>query len=358
MIRIGYASLRDAVQAGVLSAAQAERLWQFLQRREQHTPNFRAAHILYYLGGLLAIGAMSLFMTLGWERFGGAALFALAALYAVLGLWLAEALRARQLLLPSAICAALVVALTPLAVYGAQQMLGWWPAGSAYRDYHRQIDGRWLLMELATLVVGALLLWRYRRPFLVLPLAFTLWYVSMDLAPWLHGGAADDGTWRQLVSLQVGLLMLLLALWVDLRSRRQPDFAFWLYLFGGLAFWGGLSLLTTDGGWHQFLYGSVNLLLIALGALLQRRIFVVLGGFGSAGYLGYLSYQVFADSWLFPLALTALGLAVVYAGILWQRHELALAARLRAWLPASLRSLLEQQAPLLPVFESEPDMDG
>jgi hypothetical protein len=70
--------------------------------------------------------------------------------------------------------AAFVVALTPLAIYGLQVALGAWPEGMDYRDYHRLIDWRWLLMELGTLAVGAVMLWRYPLPFLVMPVAVTL----------------------------------------------------------------------------------------------------------------------------------------------------------------------------------------
>jgi hypothetical protein len=61
--------------------------------------------------------------------------------------------------------------------------------------------------------------------------------MSMDLTPFLFGEA--DSTWelRKLVSLWFGLLIALLAFWVDIRARHDKDFAFWLYLFGIIAFW-------------------------------------------------------------------------------------------------------------------------
>ncbi|MGC8697915.1 MAG: hypothetical protein ACP5Q0_05520, partial [Halothiobacillus sp.] len=46
---------------------------------------------------------------------------------------------------------------------------------------------RWVMMELATLASGVIILWRYRLPFLVMPIAVTLLYMSMDLAPFLFG---------------------------------------------------------------------------------------------------------------------------------------------------------------------------
>jgi len=336
--------LDEAVRRGLVSDAQAEALWGFLSERAADTPSFRFTHILYYLGGLLAIGAMTLFMTLGWERFGGWGLFFIALLYAGAGLWATEHLLHRQRLpIPAGIVAAFVVVLTPLAVYGLQSALGWWAEGRVYRDYHTYIDWRWLLMELATLAVAAVMLWRYRLPFLVMPVAATLWYLSMDLTPFLFGDA--DITWelRKFVSLWFGLLIALLAFWVDVRTRHAKDYAFWLYLFGVLAFWGGLSLMRSDDELGKFLYFCINLLMIVVGAILSRRVFAVFGGLGAAGYVGYLAYNVFRDSIVFPFVLTAIGFAVIWLGIVWQRREQEVTARLRGLLPVPLRELVERR---------------
>jgi hypothetical protein len=233
--------------------------------------------------------------------------------------------------------------LTPLAIYGLQSALGWWAEGRVYRDYHTYIDWRWLLMELATLAVAAAMLWRYRLPFLVMPVGVTLWYLSMDLTPFLFGDA--DATWelRKFVSLWFGLLIVLLAFWVDVRTRHAKDYAFWLYLFGVLAFWGGLSLMRSDDELSKFLYFCINLLMIVVGAILSRRVFAVFGGLGAAGYVGYLAYNVFKDSIVFPFVLTGIGFAVIWLGIVWQRREQELTARLRSLLPAPLRELVERR---------------
>jgi len=343
-MRISANTLRQAVDRGILDAGQAERLWAFLEASASDTPGFRFTHILYYLGGLMAMGAMSLFMTLGWESFGGWGLLAISAAYAAAGLALTEnLLHARRLPVPAGITATFVVALTPLAVYGFQEGMGWWAEGMVYRDYHRFIDWRWMFMELATLAAGAVMLWRYRLPFLVLPVAATLWYMSMDLTPFLFGQA--DATWelRKLVSLWSGVAIALVGLWVDLRTRGDKDFAFWLYIFGVAAFWGGLSLMRSDSELDKFLYFCVNLALILCGAALRRRVFAVFGGLGVAGYLGYLSWNVFKDSLLFPFALTFIGLGVIWMGILWQRREKAVALWLRRFMPQPLRDLMDRR---------------
>lgn len=336
--------LKEAVERGLVTADQSERLWAFVSERGMNTPSFRFTHVLYYLGGLIAIGAMTLFMTLGWELFGGWGLLFIALAYAGVGLWLTEHLLKRlRLPIPAGIAATFVVALTPLAVYGLQTALGLWTEGRVYRDYHTYIDWRWVLMEFATLAVGAVMLWRYRLPFLVMSLAVTLWYMSMDLTPFLFGAA--DTTWelRKFMSLWFGLLMLLLAFWVDVRTHDDKDYAFWLYLFGALAFWGSLSLMDSGSELNKFLYLCINLFMIGVGAILSRRVFAVFGGLGTAGYIAHLAYNVFKDSLMFPFVLTLMGLGIVYLGILWQRHEAAISSRLRGLLPQPLQDLLTRR---------------
>ena len=151
-----------------------------------------------------------------------------------------------------------------------------------------------------------------------MPIAVTLWYMTMDITDVIAGG---DITWelRKLVSLYSGLLMIGIAFWVDIRSRHRADYAFWLYIFGVITFWGGLSSQSSDDELSKFIYFCINLLMIGIGALLIRRVFVVFGALGSCGYLGYLAFDVFSDSWLFPMTLTAIGFGVVYLGILWQK---------------------------------------
>ena len=336
--------LKAATTKGIISELQADKLWAFICESQKDTPSFCFTHVLYYLGGLIAIGAMSLFMNLGWERLGGWGLFSTAIVYAFAGLWFTEYfLKRKQLKIPASIMATFVVALTPLAVYGVQAALGWWPANEHYRNYHTHIDWRWIIMELATLVIGMVMFWRYKMTFLVMPIAMTLWYMSMDLTLLLF--REPDLTWelRELVSLWFGLVICLLAFWVDIRSQQKKDFAFWLYLFGVLAFWGGLSMMRSNSEFSKFIYLCINLAMVIVGAILTRRVFTIFGGFGIAGYLGHLAYDVFKDSMMFPFILTIIGLGIIYAGVALQRHEKRITTRLRAFLPLTMRELIENR---------------
>lgn len=331
--------LHNAAEQHIISVAQADALYDFLQVQGDDVPRFSFTHVLYYLGGLIAIGAMTLFMNLGWESFGGAGIVVLSALYAAIGLLLTRSFARKNLTIPAGICATFVVCLTPLAIYGLQQWLGLWPDNSRYRDYHQYIQWHWLYMELGTLAVGVAMAWRYKYPFLIMPIAVTLWYMTMDITAMLTGG---DYYWdlRKIVSMYSGLLMIALAFWVDIRSRHTADYAFWIYIFGVLAFWGGMSAQYSDSELAKLIYFSINIAMIGVGVLLVRRVFVVFGAIGSCGYLAYLASEVFADSWLFPISLTVIGLGIIYLGVLWQKHEQAITVKVRSLLPLAFSELL------------------
>ena len=197
-------------------------------------------------------------------------------------------------------------------------------------------------MELATLAIGAGVFWRYRLSFLIMPIAVTLWYMSMDLTNFLFYDGDYSWELRKIVSLWFGLLMILFAFWVDIRTKHNKDYAFWLYLFGVMTFWGGLSMMHSDSELNKFIYLCINLVMIAAGAMLSRRVFTVFGGLGAAGYLGHLAYDVFKNSMIFPFALTIIGLGVIYLGIIWQRNEKAISSKLRGLLPSTMRQLIER----------------
>lgn len=351
--------LQAAADAGVLNPSEIDGLLAFLAQRFAKSPQrsearFTGTHVLYYLGGMLAIGAASLFTTLAVEALGMGALLVLSVLYALAAIGIAAKLEKHGFGIPAGIFATLAIALVPLAVFALQHVLGFWadgPHAEHYRDYHRYIDWRWLLMELATLAAGTVLLWRFRHPFLMMPIAVTLWYMGMDIVPAmiLQGGGGGDwfggAAWqlRKRITLVFGIVMLMGAFFVDLRSRHDKDYAYWLYLFGLLTFWGALSMMGTGKLSGKLFYLAINFMLVFTGAVLGRRVFAVFGGIGIAMVLGDLSWNLFKDSFAFVVVLTLLGFSLIGTGLWWSRHEAQLSARFRAVLPADLRELLENR---------------
>ena len=362
-MRIERSLLDTAVQRGIIDQPQAQALWTLLVEDQKDTPQFSFNHLLYYLGGLVAIGGVSVFVTLGWETLGGPGLALVGlAVMAVAAILTDYFLNQQKLAIPAGLMAALVVAATPLAIYGIQRTLGFWQATDTYRSFHVLVDWRWIGMELGTLIVGAAVYWRWRLPFSIMPVAFVLWYLSMDLAPLVHAALTGNLKpfnpdlpyeqqrvlanlyWdiRRWVSVVFGLIVAGCAIAVDSTNRSGRDHAFWLHLAGVAAFWGGLTAMDSNNEFGKFVYFLINLTMLLFGAAIGRRVYTVFGGFGIAAYLGHLSYKVFRDSLMFPVALMLIGLGVIWLGVLWQRHEAAINAMLQRYLPESLRRLTLQ----------------
>ena len=92
-------NLEQAAAENIISNQQAEALYDYLANRSQDVPKFTFTHVLYYLGGLIAIGAMTLFMNLGWESFGGAGIFFISLLYAGVGIKISNSFAVKGCLL-------------------------------------------------------------------------------------------------------------------------------------------------------------------------------------------------------------------------------------------------------------------
>jgi hypothetical protein len=347
-MKITRDDLRWAASQGVIQAGQDEALWRALEQRGKDRPRFDAAHLAYYAGALIVIAAMGWLLTKAWDQLPGLALSGIAAGYAVIFViasgWLWDRLGLR---VPGGLLLTMAVCMTPMAIYGVLRQYGLWPSGDpgSYRGFHIWVKGSWIALELGTVLAGVAAL-RFRRfAFIAAPIAVALWYLSMDLAPLLLGGDEGGLSYRDRawVSLWFGLVMLVVAYAIDLRGRDE-DFAFWIYLGGLCAFWGGLSGMDTGSELGKFFYLLVNLALIAVSLVLRRVMFVVFGALGALGYLGHLAYRVFEDSFLFPVALTALGLSIIALGVIYHRNRGQIERQLQARIPAGLRNLLPPRA--------------
>lgn len=341
-MRIEREALRRAADRSGIPAAQADRLWAALEEEGAAAGHarFDATHVIYYSGALVIIGAMGWFMTRAWEQFGGPGIFGVASAYALAFLAAGARLwREPSRRIPAGLLLTVAVSMVPLAVYGLERWTGFWPREDPglYTRFHPYINGSWLIMEAATVVAGlaALRVWRF--PFLTAPVAYALWFMSMDLADLVVHDHYRD---REYLTMLFGLVLLLATYVADLRSK-SVDLSFWGYLFGLAAFWGGLTSMNSDSELSKFLYFLVNLFLVFLSLALRRKAFLVFGALGVFGYLYHLADRVFRDSLLFPVALSLAGIAILYGGLQYQRRQ----KDAQAWFR---RSVLPHIARLVP----------
>jgi len=240
------------------------------------------------------------------------------------------------LLFPAAVCT------TPLAVFGIESATHFWVQGDpgAYTGFYDWIKGSWGPMELATVAVGFATIWYVRFPFLVAPISFASWFLSMDLAPFVFRTSSSELAWndRMTISIVVGFVTIVAALFIDRVTRE--DYAIWLYFFGSMSFWGGVwGRAENADELTQFMTLVIALVFIAASPVLGRRVLAVYGCLGCFAYMGHLAWA-FRDSLSFPVVLTVVGLGVIGLGLLFQRHLARIEAVTDALIPDAMRKLI------------------
>lgn len=337
MRKITADELRVAVQRAGLPADAFERIQAALATEAETVPNFEAAHISYYLGALLIIGAMGWFVTNAWDRLSGLTLSAIAIGYGVLfGAAGVHLFRKASTKIPGGLLVAVAVCMTPMAVYGVERAAGWWPQTDpgSYANFHPFINGSWVAMECVTVLIAGLALKFVRFPFITAPAAYALWYLSMDATAWIFGmnWSFHQECW---ISVIFGLAMLIAAYLVD--GVSEQDFSFWFYLFGLLTFSGGLSLMGSGSQLGRAIYCLIHLAMMALAILLGRRVFLVFGAIGTFVYLATEAEEFFRNSFGFTIALTLIGIAFISGGIAYKRQEARFESKLSRFMPGRVR---------------------
>ena len=345
--------LQAAVEAGIIGADTRDRLVAFVNAQARTAPDaaprpkFDVSHVLWYAGALIIITAMGLFSTAAFAALGGFALTATALAYALGFVLLGQRLwRSPDLRVPGGLCVAVAVSLAPLAIYGVQDALNMWSFSKpgSYKDFFPYINGSWIYMELGAILAAGIALRFFPFPFILLIAAVALWFMSMDIVRWFGSDAVGDWEMRRRVSLAFGLLMILVAWTLDLVRARQGDFGFWLHLFGAITLWSALAFSESSTEFGKAVFCLISIGFIALGLFLNRRIYAVLGTIGIAGYLGYLAADVFKEILSFTFALSALGLAIIFLGIAFQRRQRQINAAIERHMPTALRALRPARA--------------
>ncbi len=337
-------NFHEAAKAGLITEDQADSLAAFYTAPapdRAHLPRFDMTNVLWYMGAIIAMAAMGLFSNRVFDQMGAEALLATALAYTVIFFLAGNFLWRRGLHIPGGLLIAAMVAMAPLAVFSVQDMLGWWGAFSrpgTYGEFYVWVKGSWVFMELATIVVAAVAVRFYPFGFIALIAAIALWFLSMDLTPWFAQSADFSWTLREKISMYFGLCLIFVAWGVDL-AQGEVDYAYWLHLAAIAAFWGGLTSQSSDSEWAKFLYCLINIGLIGFALFLVRRVYAIFGAVGIALYLGHLAHEVFQDSLLFPFALSAIGLALVAAGIGMLRNRARIAAAFERLLPEGAAKL-------------------
>lgn len=334
-----------AAEQGVLPREDAERLvqWGFEQRFNQslgvaepapveRRKGLNLVTVAYYFGAMLMISACAWFLGDKWAELGSPGVLITVVVYAGTAAGLGWWLREKGFIIGGGLLITVAVCLVPLLIYTIEDIMGVWPRQSQgpYELYHPWINGSRIPLELATILAAAFALRFVRFAFLTAPIAFSFLFLSIDLAAF---ASRTDLSWntRQWITAVVGLFTILVGYALERKLHtpgepRSEDFAFWCYLLGMIAFWGGLTSMSGESELMKALYALLNVGLIWLAIKLRRSTFLVFGAIGVHLYLGHLAYSVFEDSSFFPFVLALLGLSLILLTVWLQRSVVARAS--------------------------------
>jgi len=309
-VTINRADLDWAASQGLVANDQVSKLWQALVERSTPASKFDLIHLAYYGGAALVLIAMAIFMGLVTMQYQAPALVATSAVYAAAFIGLGHHLFFRKgLQVPGGVMFTLAVSIVPVIVFGIMNI-----------SHINTLDpSEALVIEIATIAAAVVALTFVRFPFLTMPLFTALWFMSITITDMVTSqGSFFWGNNQLVVSMAFGSLMTAASVAID--RRTSEDYAFWGYLFGVSSFW--LALTFFDKGGHLGMAGyfAVNLVLMLASVVLQRRIFLATGALGATGYLMYLAWDVF-NGMAFPIALSAIGVGVILAGIKYHQNK-------------------------------------
>ena len=293
----------------------------------EQSKGFNLVTVAYYFGAMLMITACGWFLGDKWDDLGSTGILVTALIYALISLSLGLWLRGKGFVVGGGLLVTVAVCLVPLITYSIEAILGFWPLDDpgAYKEYYPRIHGSWIVMEWATITAALIALRFVRFGFLTAPMAFSFWFFSMDIAEIILGARFENWNSRSWVSVIVGIVIILIGYGLSRTMHkegepRSEDFAFWCYLFGLMAFWGGLTSMDSDSELGKAIYALINIGLIGIALKLKRAVFLVFGAVGVHVYFGHLAYTVFKDSFLFPFALALLGLSLIVVTVFAQRY--------------------------------------
>lgn len=291
--------------------------------------------VAWWGGTLLVIVAMLALVPLLMERYGRHVLLAAALLYgaafAVAAWWLWFRARYET---AGGLMATLAVCMAPAVVLGVMVS-----AGLAHPDGGLPTGGG-IAMELAAVAAGLAALAAIRFTFLLVPVIVAVWIFVYDAPLDLWGYDCTEGDACAAISFWYGVVLVGAAYAMD--HLLRDDYAFWGYFFGALGMTVSLFLLAflvRDSDALRAVFALVCVGMVLFAMVVRRDVFVVFGTIGVLAYLLYLIWDLFEGSLVFPLVLSAVGVALVFAGVRWHRRRGAMLHAVQARLPPFVRRL-------------------
>ncbi len=333
-----------AVSKELISDRQRDALWTAFETRLQVRPGFGLIHLVYYLGALIVISAMTWFMTEAWDRFADSGILMTATIYSCFFVLAGRHFWHRPgFKIPGGPLFTQAACQTPLIICGLARLTGVWTQAALGITQFLALEVRnyRYIIEIGTVIVGLVVLRFVCFPSLTVPVITSLWGMSLDVGSFLLGKPSPAALDMSFIGVWFGLALLAVAYLIDRRTKK--DYALWVYVGGLWAFWQGLTTMESDSEIDKFIYCMINIGLMYFSILLVRRVFFVFGFLGILVYLAHLA-SLFNNSLLFPVVLILLGIGIIFLAIQYQHRRNTIERSIVGMLPDILRRLLPRES--------------
>jgi hypothetical protein len=339
---VSHAALQRAVERGIISQQQLDALLGDASAPDTPPPPppveapqaFNAITVAYYLGAFVVLFAFGWFLVDRWRSLGPSGVLAVALIYAALFLGTSEFLRRQRFEFASAVAMLLAVGMTPLITWALLDLGGMWPSArpgqcEASLPFVLECRGKWMVIELTTILASLVALRRVQNALLMEPIAIALLVLTFHIVESIFGRTFDSTAAGWAIILAASL-MLLLAYTVDLRNTTKHDYAFSLYIPALIAAFSGMQLVWTFDPAFRHALLPIAIIALAVAIYMRRRLFLIFGAVTFIWYLGWLAFDVFRKVVALPIMLATVGFLVILGAVWLQRNYPRIVARVSA----------------------------
>lgn len=330
IIKIDKAAFLEAANKAGCTNSQMECILNDLKNESTPKRSIALFNTIYSLGALIIFCALLWLLWKGQDLYGDTCLLFISSVYActfyVIGIYLWKKKNDSFL---SKIALFLSLCNIPLVTYAFQSVIGCRPGNplANYESFYRYIQDSWIFIGLSTIAFTLVTIKKTGFGLLSTILYMVLWYFASDLAPLFVMLFSNDKAhllkYDTFESVRIGMSilcsLLILATAYRYDRKKMEDFSFWGYIFGVSIFSISIATINYDTEWGYSIYCFLNILLIILSSVLNRKVFAVWGVLGVLYYLAGLFVRYFYISMMFPLILSFAGILVVTLGIIAKR---------------------------------------
>ena len=278
--------LNEAVQNNIFSREQVDQFKILIKNSDKQMS--KLLKILYYGGGFLIISAMTWLIGTSLASFGEKGIVCFLTLYLIIFFVAGYILfYKKNLETAGGLLFSVSISLVPLLIFCILRLVDFWDVGTEYEDFYVWIKGRFIILELCTIIFAVPILIKTKFPFILFLIAFALWFMSMDIEPIIFEKTKTTWTERAIVSRIFGFIVIIFGYIFDIKFKK--DYSFWLYLFGLLTLTSGFSVFYNKDNFMFIIFGGVHVLMIIFSIILDRNVFLVFGTIGIIEFLGRLS---------------------------------------------------------------------